>query len=101
MTIAQFIRPFNRSQKHTPLPLEVEVWQLRVGDIVALSSGEYMHATVYQELENGDAKVFRPFVHTGDVLYSGNQVSKYVGIEDFTLTANTTVTLLRCGDATK
>jgi len=100
MTLTQFIRPFNR-KAHTPLPLTVEVWQLRVGDIVLLSSGEYMHATVYQELENGDVKVWRPYVHTGDVLYSGNRVIPYVGIEDFTLTATSTVTLLRYGDATK
>jgi hypothetical protein len=81
------------------LPVDVQVKELSPGDhIKLLGAGEYTTATVYQKSPDGDCKVWRPYVHTADFTYGDNRVVPYVGIEDFTIHAWTTVTLLRRAD---
>lgn len=74
----------------------VKVSSLKPGDIVRVMSGEYGDATVYR-VDGEAVHVWRPYVHTGDVLYSGGRVVPYIGVEDFTLNPSTEVTLLRNG----
>jgi hypothetical protein len=76
----------------------VKVSELGLGDIIHLSNegyAGYMTATVYRKDENGDCHVRRPYVHTGDVVYSGPSLISYIGIEDFILPAIGEVTLIR------
>lgn len=81
-------------------PCKIKVSELQLGDHVRLFEDAYSDATVYQLVPEG-AKVWRPYVHTGDVEYASQRVIPYIGIEDFTLYAKTTVTLLRRGDPKK
>ena len=86
-----------RSALNRQCPFQARVKDLRLGDTVRIFSMEYGTATVYQILETGDCKVWRPYVHTGDFRYSGNRIVPYVGMEDFTLYNDQTVTVLRVG----
>ena len=72
-----------------------KVRDLNLGDIVRVSSGmEYSSATVYRKLDDGSACVWRPYVHTGDFTYTGG-VIPYIGLEDFTLSPDSEVEVLR------
>jgi hypothetical protein len=74
------------------------VKDLQLGDIVALTDGaEYNTMTVYQRTDNGDCQIYRPYVHVGDVEYSGHRLIPYVGIEDFMLPCTSTVIFYRRG----
>lgn len=55
--------------------------QLGLGDQVQLG-WPYGTATVVQ-IKDDEIRLIRPYVHTSDVRYSGNQVLWYLGIEDF------------------
>lgn len=81
-------------------PVKIPVTELQLGDHVRLFDDAYSDATVYQLTPLG-AKVWRPYIHTGDTEYSSKRVTPYVGIEDFELYGKSTVTLLRRGDPKK
>jgi len=60
---------------------------LGLGDIVVLGVGGYNVATVTQVHKDGTVDLLRPYVHTGDVSYSGNaegssRVLAYLGFEE-------------------
>lgn len=57
---------------------------LALGDVVKLAFEPYGNATVYKINANGTAQVWRPYVSTSGVEYSGCTIP-YIGIEDFTL----------------
>lgn len=80
--------------------IQTKTKDLGLGDVVSLSIDKtlpYDTATVYRKLENGDCMVWRPYVHTSDFSYGDKEgsVIPYLGIEDFTLSANTDVWLLQ------
>lgn len=82
----------------------VFVSELKLGDKVRLgpSAGPcFNDATVYKIDQFGQVSVWRPYIHTGDVVYSGNHVIPYIGVEDFTLAPTTRVYLLEHGPELK
>lgn len=80
--------------------MNVKVSELGLGDVVkVMGTGGYADATVYSRSKNGDVEVWRPYVHVSDTIYGGDngklQLIPFIGIEDFQLTASSTVELIR------
>lgn len=80
----------------------VKASSLEPGDVIRLqhAGAEYSDATVYR-VDDAQVHVWRPYVHTGDVLYSHGRVIPYLGLEDFPIYKSTHVELLRKGNPLK
>jgi hypothetical protein len=83
-------------------PIETLAKDLNLGDIVRLRGVElpYSSMTVYNKTKDGTCHVRRPYIQTEDFSYTGG-VLNYIGLEDFTLSPETTVLLLKKGGPLK
>jgi len=64
--------------------MQVEIKDLKLGDVVRLDMQAYGCATVRKINEDGTVIVFRPYIQTADFSYTGGVIC-YIGTEDFTL----------------
>lgn len=60
-------------------PTKIKICDLKLGDVVQLSEGAYMCATV-QQVTADEVILFRPYVHCADFSYSGGVIT-YIGTE--------------------
>lgn len=68
-------------------PCQVKPAELQLGDVVStfsLPAEPYDDATVVR-IDNGRVYLFRPYVHTSDFSMIGNQITPYVGFEQYSL----------------
>lgn len=69
--------------------MKIQVKELNLGDVVRVFTDKYSDCTVYRKDTEGNVSVWRPYVKTDDVSYSGGngalQVIPSIGLEDFSL----------------
>ena len=61
------------------MPEQVKICDLKLGDIVKLSDGAYMCATV-QQVTPDEIIMVRPYIHCNDFSYTGGVIT-YIGQE--------------------
>ena len=77
----------------------IKLSDLHLRDTVRLFEGAYGIATVYRINPDGSVQVWRPYVSTSDVEYTGG-VIPFIGLEDFAI-HGTEVELLKRGGSVR
>ena len=65
-------------------PIHAQTKDLQLADVVQLNFATAMpwHTSTVQQIKDGYATLFRPYVHTEDFSYTGGVIC-YIGIETF------------------
>lgn len=76
-------------------PKMVKRSELGLGDVINLGGFEtdYCSSTVYR-IDKGMIHLVRPYIHTGDCVYSGNSLIHYLGYEEYSIEVNDSEVLL-------